>query len=137
MERNFVSVAGPAGRDLNWLVTNFVERVPEAAHAMIVSADGLALGISDGLPRAGAEQLAAVVSGLASLTDGAARIFEAGPVVQTAVEMQAGVVVLMAVSNGASLAVLAGSNCDLELIAYEMALLAERAGRMITPAVRA
>jgi uncharacterized protein len=132
-----VSTSGPAGRDLNWLVTNFVERVPEAAHAMIVSADGLALGLSAGLPRAGAEQLAAVVSGLASLTEGASRVFEAGTVIQTAVEMRAGVMVLMAVSNGASLAVLAGSNCDLELIAYEMAMLAERAGRMITPAVRA
>jgi len=132
-----VSTSGPAGRDLNWLVTNFVERVPEAAHAMIVSADGLALGLSAGLPRAGAEQLAAVVSGLASLTEGASRVFEAGTVIQTAVEMRAGVMVLMAVSNGASLAVLAGSNCDLELIAYEMAMLTERAGRMITPAVRA
>jgi hypothetical protein len=104
---------------------------------MIVSADGLALGLSAGLPRAGAEQLAAVVSGLASLTEGASRVFEAGTVIQTAVEMRAGVMVLMAVSNGASLAVLAGSNCDLELIAYEMAMLTERAGRMITPAVRA
>ena len=132
-----MSTSGPAGRDLNWLVTNFVERVPEAAHAMIVSADGLALGLSAGLPRAGAEQLAAVVSGLASLTEGASRVFEAGTVIQTAVEMRAGVMVLMAVSNGASLAVLAGSNCDLELIAYEMAMLTERAGRMITPAVRA
>ncbi len=132
-----MSIAGPAARDLNWLVTNFVERVPEAAHALIVSADGLALGISEGLPRGGAEQLAAVVSGLASLTDGASRVMEAGPVVQTAVEMQAGVMVLMTVSNGASLAVLAGSSCDLELIAYEMAMLTERAGRMITPAVRA
>jgi predicted regulator of Ras-like GTPase activity (Roadblock/LC7/MglB family) len=132
-----VSTAAPAARDLNWLVTNFVERVPEAAHAMIVSADGLPLGISEGLPRGGAEQLAAVVSGLSSLTEGASRVFEAGRVVQTAVEMRAGVMVLMTISNGACLAVLAGIGCDLELIAYEMAMLTERAGRMITPAVRA
>jgi uncharacterized protein len=50
--------------------------------------------------------------------------------------MQAGVLVVMTISNGASLAVLAASNCDLGLIAYEMTLLVERAGRMLTPASR-
>ncbi len=42
----------------------------------------------------------------------------------------------MTISSGASLAVLAGSNCDLGLVAYEMSLLVERVGRMITPAAR-
>jgi predicted regulator of Ras-like GTPase activity (Roadblock/LC7/MglB family) len=52
------------------------------------------------------------------------------------VEMQAGVLVIMAVSNGASLAVLASSTADLGLTAYEMALLVERVGKMMTPASR-
>jgi uncharacterized protein len=122
--------------DLGWLVSNFVERVPGVAHAVVVSADGLALAISAGFPQERADQLAAVTSGLTSLTQGAARLFEAGLVVQTVVEMQAGVLVVMAISNGASLAVLAGSACDLGLVAYEMTLLVERAGRVLTPAAR-
>jgi predicted regulator of Ras-like GTPase activity (Roadblock/LC7/MglB family) len=56
--------------------------------------------------------------------------------VQTVVEMQRGVLVIMAISNGASLAVLAASTCDLGLVAYEMTLLVERAGRVLTPAAR-
>ena len=40
------------------------------------------------------------------------------------------------ISHGASLAVLAGPDGKMGLIAYEMALLVERAGRMITPAAR-
>lgn len=123
-------------QDLNWLVTNFVERVTDVAHAVVVSADGLPLAFSAGFPQDRADQLAAVTSGLASLTQGAARTFQGGTVVQTVVEMQAGVLVVMTVSSGASLAVLAGSNCDLGLIAYEMTLLVERVGRMITPATR-
>jgi len=123
-------------QDLNWLVTNFVERVPDAAHAVVVSSDGIPLAYSSGFPQDRADQLAAVTSGLASLTQGASRVFEGGTVVQTVVEMQAGVLVVMAISNGASLAVLASSTCDLGLIAYEMALLVERAGKMITPASR-
>ena len=42
----------------------------------------------------------------------------------------------MAISNGSSLAVLAASTCDLGLVAYEMTLLVERAGRVLTPATR-
>ena len=56
-----------------WLVTNFAERVPGVAHAIVVSADGLLLTSSDRLPRDRADQLAAVSSGLISLTQGAAR----------------------------------------------------------------
>ena len=126
----------PPVADLNWLVTSFAERVPDVAHAVVVSADGLTLAVSEGFPQERADQLAAVTSGLTSLTQGAARLFEAGAVVQTVVEMQVGLVVIMAISNGASLAVLAASSCDLGLVAYEMTLLVERAGRALTPAVR-
>jgi uncharacterized protein len=122
--------------DLNWLVTSFAERVPDVAHAVVVSSDGLALALSEGFPQERADQLAAVTSGMTSLTHGAARLFEAGVVVQTVVEMQAGLLVIMAISNGASLAVLAGSACDLGLVAYEMTLLVERAGRVLIPAAR-
>lgn len=122
-------------QDLNWLMTNFAERVPDVAHALVVSSDGLPLATSAGFPREHAEQLAAVTSGLASLTEGGSRVFDGGPVVQTVVEMQRGVLVVMAVSNGASLAVLATS-VDLGLVAYEMTLLVERVGRVLTPAAR-
>lgn len=123
-------------QDLNWLVTNFVERVPDVAHAVVVSSDGLPLAFSDGFPQERADQLAAVTSGLTSLTQGSARVFEGGTVVQTIVEMQAGVLVVMSIGSAAALAVLAGSEGDLGLIAYEMALLTERAGRMIAPPPR-
>jgi hypothetical protein len=42
----------------------------------------------------------------------------------------------MSISGGSSLAVLAAPDCDMGLVAYEMALLAERAGRVLTPEVR-
>ena len=50
------------------------------AHAVVVSADGLLLTASNRLPLDRADQLAAVASGLISLTQGAARCFEAGAV---------------------------------------------------------
>lgn len=127
----------PPTQDLNWLITNFVERVPGVAHAVVVSSDGLPLAISSGFPADRADQLAAVASGLTSLTAGAARVFEGGAVTQTVVEMERGLLLVMAISDGSCLSVLAASNCDMGLVAYEMTLLVERAGRVLTPALRA
>ena len=123
-------------QDLDWLVKDFVDRVRDVAHAVVVSADGLPLAFSARFPRDHADKLAAITSGLASLTQGAARVFQAGLVVQTAVEMEGGLFIVMSVSNGSSLAVLAASDCDLGLVAYEMSLLVERVGRELTPAER-
>jgi uncharacterized protein len=128
-----VSSLTSSAQDLNWLITSFVDRTPAVAHAIVVSADGLPLAFSDGFPQDRADQLAAVASGLTSLTQGAARVFEAGSVVQTVVEMDRGLLLVMAISNGSVLAVLASPDCDMGLVAYEMTLLVERVGRALTP----
>ncbi|MGF7234119.1 MAG: roadblock/LC7 domain-containing protein [Frankia sp.] len=124
-------------QNLNWLINNFVDRVPGVAHTVVVSADGLLLAVSDGFPRDRADQLAAVASGLVSLTQGAARVFEAGTVTQTVVEMEGGFLFIMAISDGACMAVLAAPSCDIGLVGYEMALLVSRAKDVLTPALRA
>ncbi|HEX2300119.1 MAG TPA: roadblock/LC7 domain-containing protein [Pseudonocardiaceae bacterium] len=126
----------PLGQ-FSWLVDSFVDRVPGVTHAVVVSAEGMLLALSSRLPRDRADQLAAVTSGLVSLTLGAARCFEAGGVVQTVVEMERGMLLIMAISDGSSLAVLAAPNCDIGLIGYEMTLLVDRAGQLLTPELRA
>ena len=125
-------LAGPV-QDLNWLISNFAERVPEVAHAIVVSADGLPVAFSKGFPKDRAEQLAAVTSGVTSLTEGAARMFEGGSVTQTVVDMDRGLLIVMAISDGSSLAVLVGDDCDMGLVAYEMSLLVVRVGDALTP----
>ncbi|MFJ8962800.1 roadblock/LC7 domain-containing protein [Lentzea sp. NPDC102401] len=121
----------------SWLINDFVDRVPGVAHGVAVSADGLLLAASNTLPDDRADQLAAVSSGLLSLTDGAARCFEAGNVRETIVEMDAGTMLLMAISNGSCLSILADPGYDIGQIAYEMALLVDRFGRQLTPGERA
>jgi predicted regulator of Ras-like GTPase activity (Roadblock/LC7/MglB family) len=123
--------------DFSWLVGDFVNRTPGVAHAIVVSADGLPVAVSDRLDRPKADQLAAIASGLASLTQGAARCFDAGAVNQTIVEMEKGFLFVMSVSDGSCLAVLASPSCDIGLVGYEMALLVARTGDVLTPALRA
>lgn len=123
-------------QDLNWLVTGFAERVPSVAHAIVISSDGLPMAFSQGLPKDRVDQLAAVTSGLASLTQGAARVFEGGAVTQVVVEMERGLLIVMTISYGSSLAVLAAADCDLGLVAYEMTTLVESVRDALTPAPR-
>ncbi|WP_219467306.1 roadblock/LC7 domain-containing protein [Nonomuraea rhizosphaerae] len=133
MKRNLSQGA----RDLNWLTSGFVEQVPGVAHAVVVSADGLPMAFSRGFPQDRADQLAAIAAGLVSLTHGAARVFEGGGVTQTLIEMDRGLLLVMSISDGSCLAVLAAPECDMGLVAYQMTVLVERAGQVLTPAVRA
>jgi len=123
-------------QDLNWLVTDFTLRVADVAHAVVVSADGVPLALSEGIPEDAAEQLAAITSGLASLIQGAARIFEAGLPTQALVDMQGGLMLIKAVSGGSTLAVLAAPGCDTDLVSYEMSRLVEAVGEALSPALR-
>jgi predicted regulator of Ras-like GTPase activity (Roadblock/LC7/MglB family) len=65
-------------QDLNWLVTEFTAQVEAVAHAIVVSADGMPLALSAGIPAAAAEQFAAITSGLTSLMQSTARAFDGG-----------------------------------------------------------
>ena len=127
----------PQYLDLNWLVTDFTGRVADVAHAVVVSADGVPLAVSEGIPQAFVGQLAAITSGLSSLMNGAARLFEAGSPTRALVEMEGGLMFVMSISDGSILAVLAAPECDADQVSYEMSMLVEAVGDVLTPAVRA
>jgi uncharacterized protein len=124
-------------QSLNWLVETFVRNTAGVAHAAVISSDGLLVAVSDRLDRARADQLAAIASGVESLTQGAARLFQAGSVNQTVVEMEKGFLFVMSVRDGSCLAVLATPSCDVGLIGYEMAMMVAKVGEVLTPQLRA
>ncbi|MEU6851939.1 roadblock/LC7 domain-containing protein [Actinacidiphila alni] len=151
-------------RNLQWLLQSFVEEVPGVRSVAVVSSDGLPLISShSAAPAAGQDpsgvgradpalptprrtpgkatganrgDLAAVVSGLASLTVGAAKLMDGGRVRQTTVAMADGALFVMSISDGSLLGVHAGADCDMSVIAYHMALFVGRAGHVLTPALR-
>jgi predicted regulator of Ras-like GTPase activity (Roadblock/LC7/MglB family) len=128
------------GRDnveLDWLINSFVDRIAGVYSALVVTTDGLVLAHSHRIARDTADQLAAVTSGLASLTAGAARCLDAGYVQQVIVELSGGYLFVTTVSDGSALALMCASDCDIGLIGYEMSLLVTRIGQALTPALRA
>jgi predicted regulator of Ras-like GTPase activity (Roadblock/LC7/MglB family) len=128
--------ATSASRELDWLVNNFADRVVGVTHALVVSGDGLKLAVSSRVDGDRADQLAAVASGLASLTLGAARCFQAEPVNQTIVEMRGGYLFVTSIGEGSVLAVFAHAQCDIGMIGYEMTLLVARVGQLLAPPPR-
>jgi len=131
-----LDIARVGAADLDWVMAAFAERVNGVTHAVTVSADGLLVAASPDLPEERARQFAAIVAGLASLTQGAAQCLQTGAVNQTVVEMDAGFLFLMSISDGSSLAVLAARGSDVGLVGYEMALVVDRVGVSLNPSSR-
>ena len=77
-------------KDFNWLLSSFAENTTGVEQSICVSADGLLMAMSSSLDRGSADKLAAIVSGLRSLSDGASRVMGRGGVNQVIVEMQEG-----------------------------------------------
>ena len=119
--------------NFSWLLDNFVKSVPWVRHTLVVSADGLLMAVSDDLDRTSGDQLAAIVSGMASLTRGAARQLRSGEVRQSIVEMDTMFLFTMSINDGSVLSVMAEATCDVGLIGYEMALLVSRTEATMTP----
>jgi uncharacterized protein len=132
-----LSTLSTEASNVNWLVTNFVDRVPGASEAVVVSSDGLPLAASSGLGRETADRFAAVASGLIGLAYGAAGRFGGGAVTEVIVEMERAFLFVTGISDGSLLAVMAEHGCDVGRIGYEMAVLVDKAGAVLTPALRA
>jgi uncharacterized protein len=128
--------AADTARTLDWFVAKFVRDVPGVSHAILVSADGLLMASSTRLSTDHADQMAAVTSGLASLANGAARLFQAGNVRQSIIEMEDAFLLVMGVGNGSYLAVLTTVSCDIGQVGYEMAVLVDRVGKTVSATPR-
>jgi len=138
-------------RNLHWLLTNLVEEVTGIQSVAVVSSDGLLLLSSDpgrndearqtrGTkptgPRGSSADLATIVSGIGSLTIGAAKLMDGGAVKHTMVAMEEGSLFVMSISDGSLLGVHGSADCDMSVVAYHMALFVGRAGHVLTPELR-
>ncbi len=97
--------------------------------------DGLLIATSAGLDRTGADHLSAIVSSMASLARSASRRYDFDSLKLIMIEMGRGFLLVSAIAGGSCLGVIAGSDCDLGLVGYEIAVLADRFGALLTPSL--
>lgn len=119
----------------NWLLANFVRATDGVRDAVAVSSDGLLIAMSEGLDRTSADRLAALVSGLSSLARSASRNYDFDGLKLIMIEMRRGFLLVSAIDDGSCVGVIADSECDIGLVGYEIAVLADRAGALLTPAL--
>lgn len=120
-------------RNVNWLMSRFVGETVGVEQAIAVSSDGLLMAISSNLDRANADKMAAIVTGMRSLSDGASRVLGKGALNQVLIEMRNAYLFVAAISGGSSIGVVAEKSCDLGLVGYEITLLVQRVGSQLTP----
>ena len=131
-----MSVDSQADRhQFNWLLGNFVHQTDGVRDAVAVSSDGLLIAASDGLDRADADHLSAIVSSLASVARSAARRYDFDGLKLIMIEMHRGFLLVSVMSGGSCLGVVAGKGCDIGLIGYQTTLLVERAATVLTPSL--
>src|SRR5262245_19648081 len=108
-------------RDLVWLLSGLVDRVPDTKSALLMSSDGLRKA-AHGLDDDGADHLAAIASGMFSLARSAGARFDGSDGVrQVVAELDDSLLFVSAAGSGAVLAVLAGKTADPGVLGYEMA----------------
>jgi predicted regulator of Ras-like GTPase activity (Roadblock/LC7/MglB family) len=118
---------------VNWLLAGFVNETPGVDDAVAVSSDGLLIALSSSLDRDRADRLAAVITGMRALAQGAGRELDRGELLQVLVEFAGGYLFVSAISDGSTMGVVAARDCDLGLVGYETARLVERVGGQLTP----
>ncbi|RRR69511.1 roadblock/LC7 domain-containing protein [Streptomyces sp. RP5T] len=108
--------------DLSWILNELVT-APHARHALLLSADGLTVAISDGVDRDLADRVAATVSGLQSLSRSGAEFVKDGGTLwqQTMVQYGDGYLFVVAAGSGAHLVASAGDLVDIGPFSYRMA----------------
>jgi len=119
----------------SWLLEKFVSETVGVTDTIAVSSDGLLLAAAMTTKPENVDRFAALVSGMNSLTRGAADCFDQDDVIQVVVELSGCFLFIARISEGSCLGVVAERACDVGLVAYEMTMLVDRAGKALTPAL--
>ncbi|HWS36704.1 MAG TPA: roadblock/LC7 domain-containing protein [Actinoplanes sp.] len=120
-------------KTFNWLLTSFATRTSGVEEVVVVSSDGLLMARSSKRDRSDSDRLAAVVSGMTSLSAGASEWYRLGALNRVVVDITDGYLVIVSISRGSMLGVIASRSANLSTVAYEMTLFATRAGVSLTP----
>ncbi|WP_436772313.1 roadblock/LC7 domain-containing protein [Yinghuangia sp. YIM S09857] len=124
--------------DLDWILKDLADGVPQTRHVVVLSADGLCIA-QHGCDVDTADRVAAACAGLQSLS--AAIALELpngdGQMRLVVIEMNGGFFYLMAAGTGAYLAVLADEGVDAGLMGQRMRDLVARIGEHLSAPPRA
>jgi uncharacterized protein len=118
--------------NFNWLMSSFIDSTSGVEQGVVVSSDGILMAVAN-VERNAGDRLAAIVTGVRSLSEGACQLLNTGTLRNVIVEMRTAYLLVSAIGGGSSLGVVCLKTSDLGLVGYEMALLVDRVGAQLTP----
>ncbi|MER7917085.1 MULTISPECIES: roadblock/LC7 domain-containing protein [unclassified Streptomyces] len=121
--------------DLSWMLEDIVANVPKARHAVLLSADGLPRGATDGMAQKDVRTISAAMAGMQSLSRATSHFAGDGPDRQwnqTIIEFSHGWIFLIGAGQGAYLAAAAAPDVDMQQISFRMHRLVARLGNNLT-----
>ena len=113
----------------------FTEETPGVQDAVVVSADGQLMARSSCGSQPPSGHLAAAVSGIAGLADGAARAYQLGTLNTVIIDTTLGYLLVSVMDGPAALGVAASKSSTISAVAYGMTQFAHRSGPVLTPQV--
>ncbi|MEU1347718.1 roadblock/LC7 domain-containing protein [Streptomyces sp. NPDC005775] len=121
--------------DLSWMLEDIVRNVPRARRAVLLSADGLPRGATEGMGEKELRTISAAMAGMQSLSRATAHF--AGTEKdrqwnQTIIEFSHGWSFLIGAGQGAYLAAAAAPDVDMQQISFRMHRLVARLGNNLT-----
>lgn len=122
--------------DLSWMLEDIVANVPKARHAVLLSADGLPRGATDGMAQKDVRTISAAMAGMQSLSRATSHFAGDGPDRQwnqTIIEFQHGWIFLISAGRGAFLAAAAQHDADIEDFTTRLHRVAPRLGAYLSP----
>ena len=116
--------------ELGWVLDEHILSVPHTLHALLLSADGLAVTLSGDLDRAVADRMAATVSGMQSLSQAATEFADGEDDVWelTMMKYRGSFIFVCAVDPVTYLAVSAAKDVDVETVGFAMEKMTDRLG---------
>ncbi|MDI2130043.1 roadblock/LC7 domain-containing protein [Yinghuangia seranimata] len=119
--------------DLDWILKDLADGVPQTRHVVVLSADGLCIA-QHGCDEDTADRIAAACAGLQSLSRAIAKELPHGDgrMRLVVIEINGGFFYLMAAGVGAYLAVLADEGVDAGLMGQRMRDLVARIGEHLS-----
>lgn len=119
--------------DLGWSLEDLSDKTPGVRHVLLLSRDGLRISFTPDLDEDKADQLAAIASGIQSLSLSASAEFGDGiGAGQAMVEFSGGLLLVVPAGVGAHIAVVADDDADVGVIGHNMNELVEQIGEHLT-----
>lgn len=119
--------------NIAFMLERFVADTPGVEQMLGVSSDGLLMSLAVPMDRGDADKLAATVSAMTTLSVSASRMLAKGPLTQVITEFADGYLLASVIAGRACLGVVTNADCDLGVVGYEVTMLVERIGDVLTP----